>query len=601
MNCQLKTLSVLVLSAWTLPVLALDLGRLQISSAIGEPLRAEVDIAQASPDELRSLRAHLAAPDSFHQAGMEFNPALTGVTATLQARSNGTPFIALTGKKPIQENFIDLILETQWATGRLVKNYALLLTSVNDRASAPSPSVTSSTRSPSTAEPVSPVTVQRVPAPPASTSEATSALNPLRLELNAQRVPVYTFSPGVNPAPTSKDSVIALTSSQTPVFKKVDSVPSANSTRTGHERESNTIEVKPGDTASTLAMKHLAAHVSLDQMLLALLNANPDAFIQGNVNLIKAGAILKLPTAAEATQISRAEARQTVMAQSRDFAEYGRRLADSPMSVGSHPSREVMGKVTPETTDGLSNLPQQDKLTLSKSQVNTHSAEATLAAEREAKDAAEQMQALKKNLKDLEVLAKGQNPSGKSADTASSNPAVAPQATDHAAPTPPLAASHPPSSLSQIKALSEGKDAWLWGSGVLAVLLIFAFLIRKKTRPSEDVYAPSYNDSPEPPIGVPPAPAMEAPDLSAQMASIDLNLPTHGTSMDSASAQAVNPTSSSTTPVTSENTEQSKLTLAAQLLAQGDQDLARTLILSVASTATGDLKSRALQMLGQIR
>jgi pilus assembly protein FimV len=182
--------------------------------------------------------------------------------------------------------------------------------------------------------------------------------------------------------------------------------------------------VQIGESASQIIQKWLSEDMSTQQMLLALLKNQPDAFIQGNVNLIKAGAILKLPTAAEATQISRAEARQTVMAQSRDFAEYGRRLADSPMSVGSHPSREVMGKVTPETTDGLSNLPQQDKLTLSKSQVNTHSAEATLAAEREAKDAAAQMQALKKNLKDLEGLAKGQNPSGKSADTASSNPAV---------------------------------------------------------------------------------------------------------------------------------------------------------------------------------
>lgn len=582
-------------------MLALDLGRLQISSAIGEPLRAEVDIAQASPDELRTLRARLATPDSFHQAGMEFNPALAGVTASLQTRSNGSIFIALTGKTPIQENFIDLILETEWATGRRVKNYALLLSSVNDRATAPSPTVTSTARSPWTSEPVSSVTVQRVPAPSPSSSDNSSTLNPLRVELNAQRVPVYTFSPGDSTAPTSKESVVAITPSKTSVFKKVDAALPVSSPKTGPGKEGSSIVVKPGDTASTLAMKHLAAHVTLDQMLLAMLNANPDAFIEGNVNLIKAGAILKVPRADEATQISRAEARQTVMAQSRDFAEYGRRLADSPLVVGAHQSREMVGKVTPEAANGLTTLTQQDKLTLSKSQVNPDSAEAKLAAEREAKDAAEQMDALKKNLKDLELLAKGQNTPGKSAATLSGDPATSPEATGNAATTPSLETSNSPSSFSQIKTLAEGKDAWLWGSGFLAVLLIFAFLIRKKTRPIEDVYAPSYNDSSEPPFEAPVSQALGPSVISAQMAAIDLNLTTQNTDLTSPSTSPAHPTSSSPTVGSSENTEQSKLTLAAQLLAQGDHDLARTLILSVASTATGDLKSRALQMLGQVR
>ena len=75
-----KALGVLFFSVCTLPAVALDLGRLQVLSAIGEPLLAEIDVVQASPDELRTLRAQLAAPSAFSQAGMEYNPALSRVT-----------------------------------------------------------------------------------------------------------------------------------------------------------------------------------------------------------------------------------------------------------------------------------------------------------------------------------------------------------------------------------------------------------------------------------------------------------------------------------------------------------------------------------------
>lgn len=602
MNCHLKILSVLVLSAWNWPVSALDLGKLQITSAIGEALRAEVDIAQASPDELRSLRARLAAPESFHQAGMEYNPALAGVSASLQTRSNGSPFIALSGKTPIQENFIDLILETQWAGGRLVKNYALLLNSVNDRASAPNPTVTSSPRSTWGAEPASQLTAQRTPATRPSPTDTSSTLNPVRVELNAQKVPVYTFAPVDNIPPSAKESVVAIAPSKAPVFKPMDSASAPKSVKTSAERGGNTIAVQAGDTASTLAMRHLAAHVSLDQMLLAMLNANPDAFIQGNVNLVKAGAVLKVPTPDEATQISRSEARQTVMAQTRDFADYARRLAESPLLVGSKKSRELTGKVTLETPDAPSALPQQDKLTLSKSKAGADNAEAKLAAEREAKDAAEQLEALNKNLKDLQVLAQGPTPSTTDMGTgigAATTPLAAASAS--AATVAPLATDSTQPSSSQIKTLSESKNAWLWGAAALAVLLMVAFLMRKKSRVTDDVYAPSYNDTAEPPLEAPAAHSMKPSDLSAQMASIDLNLAPQDTGTPSPGVAPANPVPTAPVVASSEETELSKLTLATQLLAQGDHNLARALILSVASTATGDLKSRAFQMLGQLR
>ncbi len=94
---QFKALSAWILLAWSLPTHALTLGKFQVQSAIGEPLRAEVEVTQFTPDELRGLQAQLAAPANFRQAGMEFNPALQGVVTRIENRNDGQPVITLTG------------------------------------------------------------------------------------------------------------------------------------------------------------------------------------------------------------------------------------------------------------------------------------------------------------------------------------------------------------------------------------------------------------------------------------------------------------------------------------------------------------------------
>ena len=130
-NFKVKAISALMVSVWGLPTVALELGRLQLQSAIGEPLRAEVEITQFTPDELRGLQAQLASPASFRQAGMEYNAALIGMVAKIENRHDGRPVIVLSGRNPVQDSFIDLILEAQWSAGRTVKNYAMLLNSAS--------------------------------------------------------------------------------------------------------------------------------------------------------------------------------------------------------------------------------------------------------------------------------------------------------------------------------------------------------------------------------------------------------------------------------------------------------------------------------------
>ena len=604
-NLMMKALSALFFSACVLPATALDLGRLQILSAIGEPLRAEIEVAQASTDELRTLRAQLASPGAFAQAGMEFNPALNGVTATLQTRPNGAPYIVLNGRVPIQENFIDLILETQSSTGKLIKNYALLLNSVSDRvASAPTPSPPS-THNRVLALPV----INQEPAPISPsvtlfrTNETANPLNATSVELNAKQIPVYRFAPVDNTQAPIKNAG-SNDSSRPPASNLKAPAVQASPKIMGQAslKANNSVKVKTGDTASRLALQFLGPNVTLDQMMLAMLEANPDAFIQGNVNLIKAGAVLRIPEAGEAIQIPRAEARKTVISQSIDFAEYARRLAESPLLVDSKNSRVMSGKVTTEPGKTESPAPQQDKLTLSKSSVGSTAAEAKIARDREAKDTADQLAALNKNLKDLEALAK--NSSVPNKPTTSLTPSSA-----AATPTSGAAISETMSQLttlsgSNLKDLTENKQLWAWVAAFLAALFFVAFWMRKNSAKPESIYAPSYDDVPSPGMGPALGAGSSQVSIPDQLRSIDLNLQAQPTDAPSAPHLRNPAPMQSTAPTpqpTAEDTEQSKLNLAEQVLANGDNDLARALILSVISSTHGDIKGRAIQMLGQIR
>ena len=139
-------------------------------------------------------------------------------------------------------------------------------------------------------------------------------------------------------------------------------------------------------------------------MLLAMVRANPESFIEGNVNLLREGAQVRLPKAQDAVQISAEEARQTVIAQTVDFVAYARRLAQSALQAPETASREMTGKMAPEAPPPVAPRPVQDTLTLSKREVTADSAEARLAVEREIQDKTEQLAALKKNLETLKSL-----------------------------------------------------------------------------------------------------------------------------------------------------------------------------------------------------
>jgi pilus assembly protein FimV len=126
---QASALALAAAALFSLPATdaqALALGRVTVLSALGEPLRAEIDVPQISPDEASSLRLSVASPAAFRAAGMEYSQALATAQITLQQRPDGRYFLRLNSDRPINEPFIDIILETQWASGRIVRDFTML-------------------------------------------------------------------------------------------------------------------------------------------------------------------------------------------------------------------------------------------------------------------------------------------------------------------------------------------------------------------------------------------------------------------------------------------------------------------------------------------
>lgn len=348
------------------PAQALALGRITVQSALGEPLRADIDIPEVTPEELASLRAAIASPETFRSSGLEYNAVLGNVQVTLQRRPDGRPFLRLTSDRPVNDPFIDLILDTSWSSGRIMRDFTVLLDP------------------PSLRQPQTPLAAQVGPSTtPAPAGTAVPApVAPQRAQRSAAASPVA-------PAPSAPASATA-----TP--------PSAPTAPTGDPRQ---VTVQAGDTAGKIASAGKPNTVSLDQMLVALLRANPDAFGGGNVNRLRAGTVLNLPTAEQAEAVDAAEARQTLVAQSRDFNEFRRRLAEGvPSAPATGNGRETSGKVQAQVDEKKPAASAPDKLTLSKGAVQGQAAADQVARQRAAEEAATRVAELNRNLSELNRL-----------------------------------------------------------------------------------------------------------------------------------------------------------------------------------------------------
>ena len=394
---------------------ALGLGRITVQSALGEPLRAEIDIAEISAEEAASLRAGVASPESFKASGLEYSSALADLRVSLQKRANGRAFLRLSSTRPVAEPFVDLVLEAKWSSGRIVRDYTMLFDPPNLR----QPGAISS----AAVTPVAPV-LSRPPAPAATAPEQPPYSAPVR----AAAAP---------PAPAAPAAPAATRAAPVAKAVPIQAAPVAKMPAAGQK-----ITVKSGQTASKIANQYKPANVSLDQMLVAMLRSNPEAFIGGNVNRIKSGAVLDIPDASEAAEAPSSDASRTIVAQARDFNDFRRKFAQSaPAAEVGAANRQAGGQLQAKVEDKTTAVVVPDKLTLSKGAVQGKAAvEEKILKDKQAQDANARVAEIQKNIGDLNKLA-GTAVSASAASAAKTSAIVVqrPEALPAMAPAVPVA------------------------------------------------------------------------------------------------------------------------------------------------------------------
>jgi pilus assembly protein FimV len=408
---------------------AAGLGRITVLSALGQPLKAELEIT-ANKDELSSLSARLASAEAFRIAGIEYVTALTSVHFSRDIKErNGKRFLEITSDRPVNEPFIDMLIELNWSSGRLVREYTFLLDP------------------PDLAQKAAPVPVT-TPAIRAAAPEPESATE--------------------RPAPTAANRPARAVMETDAPLKAAPTLRRAAPERTSETAtdEASSRKINSGDTLGKIAQETRPDGVSLDQMLLALFRSNSDAF-DGNMNRMRAGRILKIPDANAVRAIDAVDAHREVVAQAADFNAYRRKLAElaSSAPASSEPgSRVAAGKITPKVVDKTPLAEAgKDKLEVSRTETaavkpDTKGAgkqtpvqgrlsaleEDLVSRERALNEAGSRIAQLEKNLVDLKKLAEMKSEAGaamqKQAEAAKPPVASPPPPAPAAPPTPSVAA-----------------------------------------------------------------------------------------------------------------------------------------------------------------
>lgn len=353
MKTSLKA-SLIALAIASFPVgsQAAGLGQINVFSGLGQPLRAEISV-NATPQELQSLSARIGSPDAFRAANIAYSAAAAGVRASLDARG-GRPVIRLSSARPINDPFVELLVELNWASGQLARDYTFLLDPVD--LSAPKP-----------------VAARIGPAAVAPAPRMATPVQAVR-DSERERIPASVAPP-------------------------------------------DRYTVRRGDTLHSIASNMAPAGANLDQTLIALFRANPAAFEGGNINRLKAGAVLSIPSAERVQSITAGEARREILAQAADFDAYRRRLAGA-VTARAEPAEAAAeqasaGRIVPKVEEARPAAESKDKVRVSRSEklgegdttTRLHALEEELASREKAlQDANARLAQLEQSIRDMQKL-----------------------------------------------------------------------------------------------------------------------------------------------------------------------------------------------------
>lgn len=280
MNAPIKLSLAIALVLGGTNVWALGLGAIQVKSGLNQPLIAEIPVTISSPNEAAELQIAMASDEDFQRIGLSRARVGAVLQFAVVTRAHGEIVIQITSTENVREPYLDFLLQANWAKGKLLREYTVLL----------DPPVTS---------------------PTAKSAIAAETLPPSALVAK---------TPDTAPAPRSE---LPPAKSRHP--SSAARVAVAKELAAPADVAANGKEYGPVSSGSALSRVARAVRgnssVNLNQLMLALYKANPQAFFRSNINALKTGAVLRIPSADEIQAVgSLREAAAQVNRQTRDWA-----------------------------------------------------------------------------------------------------------------------------------------------------------------------------------------------------------------------------------------------------------------------------------------
>lgn len=290
------------------------LGKLNVDSGLGEPLKAQIDLLSVTPDELSSLTASIASEEAYAVQGIPRLGVHNSIRVELGKNPDGSPVLRLRSQQPIDDPYLDMLIQVDWASGRLLREYTILLDppgykqTVNEE----------------------PLTQSAINKPYAASGDTVSTK-------------VDTGMHEVTPRLADKSKA-----KKKATNVAADTSPKAESTATA-VNDSAELTTQRGDTLSSIAKEVASEGVSLDQVMVGLFEANKSAFTDGNMNRLKVGQIIKVPSKDELTAIDSRQAKKEIKLHASNWNAYKNSLAGNvvaaPVAEEVEQKQSASGKI----------------------------------------------------------------------------------------------------------------------------------------------------------------------------------------------------------------------------------------------------------------
>jgi pilus assembly protein FimV len=248
----------------------LGLGDLKLDSSLNQAFDAEIELTGIGELGVEEMLPNLASQDDFDRVGVERSDILLDLRFKVESRSDGIMVVKISSTRPIIEPYLNFLVEVLWPSGRLLREYTILLD------------------------------------PPVFGQGGIQPVQPAQTNTTDSR--------RVRPTQQQSGEIIA----KTRMSATVPSRPSESGAQVMHDEFT-----KQGDTLWAIALRvRPDSSVSVQQTMLALQRANPEAFIRDNINLLKAGYVLRIPDMSAILEETFASAVEEVQIQNDDWEAY---------------------------------------------------------------------------------------------------------------------------------------------------------------------------------------------------------------------------------------------------------------------------------------